>query len=51
MHSEDDVSIIVDYVVLLDSLLLSNEAVAKQHTEENVWIRPSDRGVLIIIQP
>jgi len=50
MHSEGDVSIIVDSVVLLDSLSLSNEAVAKQHTEENIWTRLSDGGVLIIIE-
>jgi hypothetical protein len=42
MHSEGDVSINADCVrklVLLDSLLLSNLAVAKQRTEENIWTR------------
>jgi hypothetical protein len=53
MHSEGDASVSADCVqmlVLLDSLLLSNGAVAKQCTEENMWIRLRERGVMRIIE-
>jgi hypothetical protein len=49
MNSEGDVSISVQRLVLLDSLLLSNGAVTKQRIEENIWIRLKERGVMRII--
>lgn len=48
MHNENYVPISAASV--FKGLLLSNEAVAKQRTAENIWTRLSDGGVMRIIQ-
>lgn len=50
MHIDGDVPTSVQKRLHLDSLLLSNEAVAKQRLEENILTRVSDRGMMRIIQ-
>jgi hypothetical protein len=49
-HIEGDVPTSVQKLLLLDSLLLSNEAVAKQRLEENILTSLSDRGMMRIMQ-